>query len=61
MKVVSDTINVAQEGMDLAFTAGTLATAAGVACEDSSRYTERCNNGDTKKAINDAKIGLKKH
>ena len=35
IKVVGDTISAAQEGMDLAFTAGTLATAAGVAREDS--------------------------
>ena len=60
MKLVCETINIAQESMDLASAAGTLATTAGVAREDSSRYTERCNNGDIKKAINDAKIGLKK-
>ena len=56
IKAVCDTINEAQQGMDLAFAAGTLATAAGVAREDSLRYAERCNNEDTKKAANDAKI-----
>ena len=60
IKVVCDTINEAQQGMDLAFAAGTLATAAGVPREDSLRYAERCNNEDTKKAASDAKIYLKK-
>ena len=61
VKVVCDTINTAQEGMDLAFAAGTLATTASVAREDSLRYIERYNNEDAKKATNDAKVGLKKH
>ena len=52
--------NEAQQGMDLAFAAGTLATAAGVPREDSLRHAERCNNEDTKKATSDAKIYLKK-
>ena len=47
--------------MDLAFAAGTLSTTAGVAREDSSRYIERCNNEDAKKATNDTKLALKKH
>ena len=60
MKVICDTINTAQEGMDLAFAAGTLSTTAGIAREDSVRYTERYNNKEAKRARNDAKVGLKK-
>ena len=60
VNIVCNAINEAQQGMDLAFAAGTLATAAGVPREDSLRYAERCNNEDTKKATSDAKIYLKK-
>ena len=60
MKVICDTIKIAQEGMNLAFAAGTLSTTAGIAREDSLRYAERYNNEDAKKARDDAKVGLKK-
>ena len=60
IKVVCDTISAAQEGMDLAFAAGTLSTTACVAREDSSRNRERYNNEDAKKATIEAKVGLKK-
>ena len=46
---IGDALNGAQQGMDLAFTAGTLSTPAGVAREDSSRYAERHSIEDTKK------------
>ena len=48
---IGDALNGAQQGMDLAFAAGTLSTPAGVAREDSSRYAERHNIEDTKKSI----------
>ena len=46
--------------MDLAFAAGTLSTPAGVTREDSSRYAERHNVEDTKKAAVEAKTYLKR-
>ena len=46
--------------MDLACAAGTLSTLAGVAREDSSRYAERYNIEDTKKAAVEAKVYLKR-
>ena len=57
---ICDTINTAQEGLDLAFAAGTLSTTAGVAREDSVRYKERLTKEDAKKATIDAKAGLKR-
>ena len=36
MRVICDTISTAQEGLDLAFAAGTLSTTACIAREDSS-------------------------
>ena len=60
IKAIGDTINGAQQGMDLAFAAGTLSTSAGVPREDSSRYAERYNIEDTKKAMGEAKVYLKK-
>ena len=60
IKVVCDTISAAQDAMDLAFAAGTLSTTACIAREDSSRYRERYNNEDAKKATVEAKVGLKK-
>ena len=49
MRVIGDTINEAQQGMDLAFAAGTLSTAAGVSCEDLLKYAERSNIEDTER------------
>ena len=59
IKAIGDIINRAQQGMDLAFAAGTLSTPAGVTREDSSRYAERHNVEDTKKAAVEAKTYLK--
>ena len=60
MRVICNTIDIAQEGMDPAFAADTLSMTAGIAREDSLRYTERYNNEEAKKARSDAKVGLKK-
>ena len=60
MRVIGDTINEAQQGMDLAFAAGTLSTAAGVSREDSLRYAERSNIEDTERAMSEAKVSLKR-
>ena len=57
---ICDTINAAQEGLDLAFAAGTLSTTAGIAREDSVRYKERYSKEDVKKMMVDAKAGLKR-
>ena len=57
---ICDTISTAQEGLDLAFAAGTLSTPACNAREDSVRYKERYSNEDAKKAMIDAKAGLKR-
>ena len=57
---ICDTISTAQEGLDLAFAAGTLSTPACNAREDSVRYKERYSNEDAKKAMIDAKTGLKR-
>ena len=57
---ICDTISTAQEGLDLAFAAGTLSTTACIAREDSVRYKERHFNEDAKKAMVDAKAGLKR-
>ena len=57
---ICDTISTAQEGLDLAFAAGTLSTTACIAREDSVRYNERHSNEDAKKAMVDAKAGLKR-
>ena len=60
MRVICDTFSIAQEGLDLAFAAGTLSTTACVAREDSSRYKEKYTNEDAKKAMVEAKAGLKR-
>ena len=60
MRVICDTISTAQEGLDLAFAAGTLSTTACVAREDSSKYKERYTSEDAKKAMVGAKAGLKR-
>ena len=52
---ICDTISTAQEGLDLAFAAGTLSTPACIAQEDSVRYKERYSSEDAKKAMIDAK------
>ena len=57
---IGDALNRAQQGMDLAFAAGTLSTPAGVTREDSSRYAERHNVEDTKKAAVEAKAYVKR-
>ena len=57
---ICDTINAAQEGLDLAFAAGTLSTTACIAREDSVRYKERYSKEDAKKIMIDAKAGLKR-
>ena len=57
---ICDTISAAQEGLDLAFAAGTLSTTACIAREDSVRYKERHSKEDAKKAMIDAKVGLKR-
>ena len=56
---IGDALNGAQQGMDLAFTAGTLSTPAGVAREDSSRYAERLSVEDAKMAAVKARTYLK--
>ena len=48
---ICDTIGAAQEGLDLAFAAGTLSTTACIAREDSVRYKGRLSNEDAKKAM----------
>ena len=60
VKIICDAISEAQQSMDLAFAAGTIATEAGVARSDSVQYADRLNDEDAKIAINDAKDGLKK-
>ena len=57
---ICGTISTAQEGLDLAFAAGTLSTTACIAQEDSVRYKERYSKEDVKKAMTDAKAGLKR-
>ena len=57
---ICDTISAAQEGLDLAFAAGTLSTTACIAREDSARYKERYSKEDAKKMMIDAKAGLKR-
>ena len=57
---IRDTLNEAQQGMDLAFAAGTLATPAGIAREDSLMYAEGFSVEDTKTAAVEAKIYLKR-
>ena len=59
LKRICDMISTAQEGLDLAFAAGTLSTPACTAREDSAKYRERYSSEDAKKAMVDAKAGLK--
>ena len=56
---IGDTINDAQIGMDLAFTAGALETLAGVARDDSARYAQEMSNESVKLAAVKAKTYLK--
>ena len=56
---IGDTINDAQMGMDQAFTAGTLATPAGVARDDSSDYAQEMSDKDVKLAAAKARTYLK--
>ena len=60
IRTICDTISTTQEGLDLAFAAGTLATTACIAREDSSKYKERYSSEDAKKALIEAKAGLKR-
>ena len=60
MRIICDTISAAQEGLDLAFAAGTLSTTACIAQDDSSRNKERHTSEDAKKAMVGAKAGLKR-
>ena len=60
LRRICDTIGAAQEGLDLAFAAGTLATTACIAREDSIRYKEKYSKDEVAKAMGDAKAGLKR-
>ena len=60
IRTICDTISTTQEGLDLAFAAGTLSTTACVAREDSAKYKERYSSEDAKKAMMKAKAGLKR-
>ena len=57
---ISDTLNGAQQSMDMAFAAGSLATPAGITQEDSAKYAQRLSAEDTKTAATEAKIHLKR-
>ena len=56
---IGDTINDAHMGMDQAFTAGTLATPAGVARKDSSDYAQEISDKDVSLAAAKARTYLK--
>ena len=56
---IGDALNDAQLGMELAFTAGMLATPAGVARDDSSRYAQGMSVENSKLAAVKAKTYLK--
>ena len=56
---IGDTINDAQMGMDQAFTAGTLATPAGVARKDSPEYAQEISEKDISLAAAKARTYLK--
>ena len=58
---ICDTIGAAQEGLDLAFAAGTLSTTACIAREDSVRFKEKYSKDEAKRAMGDAKAGLKRY
>ena len=60
VKMICNMMIEAQQGMDSAFAAGTLATPAGIARPDSEQYAERLNDEDAKTAIDDARDHLKK-
>ena len=53
-------LELLREGLDLAFAAGTLATTACIAREDSVRYKEKYSKDEAAKAMGDAKAGLKR-
>merc|ERR1711923_304726 len=60
LRRIHDAIGAAQEGLDLAFAAGTLSTTACVAREDSARYRDRLSEEEVTRALGDAKAGLKR-
>ena len=60
LRRIHDAIGAAQEGLDLAFAAGTLSTTACIAREDSARYKDRFSKEEITKALGDAKAGLKR-
>ena len=60
LRRIHDAIGAAQEGLDLAFAAGTLSTTACIAREDSARYKDRLSKEEITKALGDAKAGLKR-
>ena len=54
LRRICDAIGAAQEGLDLAFAAGTLSTTACIAREDSVRYKEKYSKDEVTKAMGDA-------
>ena len=60
LSVSSSLIGAAQEGLDLAFAAGTLSTTTCTAREDSARYRDRLSEDEAARALRDAKAGLKR-
>ena len=60
LKNINEVIEAAQEGLDLAFIAGTLSTTKCTAREDSTRYRERLSEDEAAAALTRAKAGLKK-
>ena len=56
---IQGVVNDAQNSLDLAYAAGTLATPAGIAQPDAVQYAEKLQDGEFKKAVEDAKSWLK--
>ena len=56
---LQEVINDAQYALDCAFSAGTLATLAGVARSDSVQYADKLQDGKYKEVLENAKIWLK--
>ena len=56
---LQEVITDAQYALDLAFSAGTLVTLAGVARSDSAQYASKLQDGRYKEALENAKIWLK--
>ena len=52
-------ITDAQYALDLAFSAGTLSTLAGIARSDSAQYVSKLQDGRYKESLENAKIWLK--